>query len=415
MKNKHLTMLILAIFVLGCVVLCLPSQASFSSGLGIDFKPVHDAADRARNERNSRNNGGGSSGLTPAQIQQQQEAAARQQRLSDAYNQNEQGVEAWKKGDLKSAADFFQKALQNNPDDKTIKDNLARVNQKLKEIHDNQVASDSIRGIVQDYAKNLNNSMVTAGGLDFTSGHDVAAADSSGDGGLNFISDSKSDLKDGLNDTQLKPLDSTPRKVSKNKSGQTVVNISGVNDTGAKTVLDAYSGRPVTVGRNNNALEDLTALGAEGATPGTQPTIDTAGAKGGRLDTVTIPKANITTPAGTPLQQNPILAVNIAESLKKVFMDNPQIQSDPEIRQKLQDRRKANNFIEEDKNQLGKLDLSKPDDQVKAVYLKQAIATEASKVATIDLSVGGLIQQLAKKGQAQAGESQQAGNSTPAH
>lgn len=63
--------------------------------------------------------------LTPEQIQQQKAEAERNQRLKTAYIQNQQGIDAEKRGDWLAAIGFFQSALQNSPDDPVIRANLA--------------------------------------------------------------------------------------------------------------------------------------------------------------------------------------------------------------------------------------------------------------------------------------------------
>ncbi len=138
--------------------------------------------------------GGGNSGPSQAQIAAQQAAAAQQQRLAAAYAVNEKGIAAWKNGDWATAVADFQQALQNNPNDQTIKDNLAAAQQKLNEPQDNNPAADNLQQIVQKFSQSLNNSTAPSSGLDFDGGGGAATGGKSG--GLDFMpTDSASILK----------------------------------------------------------------------------------------------------------------------------------------------------------------------------------------------------------------------------
>ncbi|MCU1287430.1 MAG: hypothetical protein JWO13_3780 [Acidobacteriales bacterium] len=99
-----------------------------------------------------------------------------------ALQQNNKGVEAWKKGDWATAAAFFQQALQNSPNDAVIHQNLANARANLatvaqqerdraqRELADKQrerkVAADNMRQSIQGFAKTLN-AAPSQGGLDF--------------------------------------------------------------------------------------------------------------------------------------------------------------------------------------------------------------------------------------------------------
>lgn len=136
-------------------------------------------------------------GPSPAQIQQQQEEAARQQRLATAHAQNDQGLEAWKKGDWATAVADFQQALQNNPDSTTIKDNLATAQQKLKEEQDNKIAAKNMQQIVSTFSKTFT-AAPTTDGLDFNAFSAKKPSDASGNtaGGLDFNSFSSANTVD---------------------------------------------------------------------------------------------------------------------------------------------------------------------------------------------------------------------------
>ena len=126
------------------------------------------------------------SGPTPEQLQQQREEAARQQRLATAYAQNQQGLDAWKKGDWVAAAEFFEQALQNSPDDQTIKSNLDKAQQKLKEQQDNKTAANHMQQIVKSLTFTPAS---TTSGLDFNGFNaNKPSGDSGNAGGLDFNS-----------------------------------------------------------------------------------------------------------------------------------------------------------------------------------------------------------------------------------
>jgi tetratricopeptide (TPR) repeat protein len=90
---------------------------------------------------------------------------------------NEQGVQAYKKGDWATAVSLFQQALQNDPNDPTYRQNLANARSALeqqqrqeKEAMDrqrqNKAAADNMQQSIQSFAQTLNAAPV-AGGLDF--------------------------------------------------------------------------------------------------------------------------------------------------------------------------------------------------------------------------------------------------------
>jgi hypothetical protein len=125
-------------------------------------------------------------GPSPAEIERQREEAARQQRLATAHAQNDQGLNAWKKGDWAAAANYFEQALQNSPDDQTIKSNLDKAQQKLKEQQDNKTAANHMQQIVKSLTFTPAS---TTSGLDFNGFNaNKPFGDSGNAGGLDFNS-----------------------------------------------------------------------------------------------------------------------------------------------------------------------------------------------------------------------------------
>jgi tetratricopeptide (TPR) repeat protein len=151
------------------------------------------------NGRNNSSGGGGSrnsrsSGPSAAQIAEQQEEAARQQKIATAHEQNQQGLDAWNKGDWATAASCFEQALKNSPDDSVIRQNLANASQKLKEQQANKLAAAKMQQIVENFSKTIT-AAPSVGGLDFDNGRGNAVADTKS-GGLEFTtSDSAANPK----------------------------------------------------------------------------------------------------------------------------------------------------------------------------------------------------------------------------
>lgn len=128
------------------------------------------------------------SGPSAAELADQQARAA-----------NEQGVQAYNKGDWVTAIALFQQALQNDPNDPTYRRNLANAqtnmaNQQAREQAEreamerqrqNKAAADNMQQSIQNFAQTLN-AVPVSGGLDFD-GHTTGAAPSGGNsGGLDF-------------------------------------------------------------------------------------------------------------------------------------------------------------------------------------------------------------------------------------
>jgi tetratricopeptide (TPR) repeat protein len=103
-----------------------------------------------------------------AAAQRQREAAAQQRRDAEATAQNNRGLDAWKEQDWATAADCFEKAVQNAPDNQTYKDNLAAANQKLKEQRDHEIAVHNMQQSIQNWAQTLS-AAPSSGEMDFMS------------------------------------------------------------------------------------------------------------------------------------------------------------------------------------------------------------------------------------------------------
>src|SRR5947209_367233 len=88
-------------------------------------------------------------------------------RKEAAYALNEQGLDAYKKGDWATAASYFEQALKNSPDDSVIKQNvanarawLANLQAKTKADSDaaearrkGKAAAENMQKSIQDFAK----------------------------------------------------------------------------------------------------------------------------------------------------------------------------------------------------------------------------------------------------------------------
>jgi tetratricopeptide (TPR) repeat protein len=119
-----------------------------------------------------------------------------------AYELNEKGLEAYKKGDWANAASFFEQALRNSPDDPVIKQNVANArawlaNDEAKEKAEREeaeakrkdkAAADNMQQSIQNFAKTLN-ATPSSGGLDFDGGGSANPANGgSKSDGLDFTS-----------------------------------------------------------------------------------------------------------------------------------------------------------------------------------------------------------------------------------
>jgi tetratricopeptide (TPR) repeat protein len=162
--------------------------------------------------------GGSGSGFSAAQRAQNiadanarnAEARAEAQGRKDAaIAANNKGLDAYKNGDWATAIADFTQALQNTPDDTVIQNNLVIAQKNLKTEQDNKIAWDkkiaednkiaedkrksainNLQAVVQNVTRNLNNSSVSSGGLDFMS------ADSG----------AKPELHDAVASSQPKPV-----------------------------------------------------------------------------------------------------------------------------------------------------------------------------------------------------------------
>jgi len=77
------------------------------------------------------NNNSQPSGPTAAEIAARQAEDARNQRITEASNLNDQGIEAYNAGDYQTAIRDFQDALDKMPDDATIKANLQKAKDQV--------------------------------------------------------------------------------------------------------------------------------------------------------------------------------------------------------------------------------------------------------------------------------------------
>ena len=112
-----------------------------------------------------------------------------QQRLTDAFNLNHQGIEFQKSGDWAKAVALFEEAARISPDDPVIRQNLAYSRIMLADLRSKEdarqrdkAAAGHMKAAIQDFAKTLKASP-SPGGLDFDGGHSPPAS-----GALDFAS-----------------------------------------------------------------------------------------------------------------------------------------------------------------------------------------------------------------------------------
>jgi len=152
--------------------------------------------------------GGGYTGPSTAGIAIiRQQQAEQQARYDAAIAQNNQGNDAYNKKDWATAITDYTVALQNNPYDQVIRNNLADAQKQLKAQQDNKIAANNMQQIVRNFAQDLNNSTAPSSGLDFDGGGGSAGSGGKS-GGLDFMSadsSAKPELHDAVAGSQPKP------------------------------------------------------------------------------------------------------------------------------------------------------------------------------------------------------------------
>lgn len=97
------------------------------------------------------------------------EEIAHQQRLAASREYNDQGVAAYARGDWAEAVRLQQLALENDPGDAVIANNLSMARARLQEQNDSKAASANIRTLIEGYSATVT-PMNSTGGLDFDQG-----------------------------------------------------------------------------------------------------------------------------------------------------------------------------------------------------------------------------------------------------
>jgi hypothetical protein len=140
------------------------------------------------------NNGGGYSGPSQADIAAQQAAAAQKKLKDEAFDLNNQGIDAYNRHDYETALKYFQDALEKSPDDVNIatnvqnaKDQIAAKKQREQEAFDKskQEGLSQLRGIGKSGGENSDSGLKGIG---------------SSDSGLKGIGDNPMGLKDAVAD-----------------------------------------------------------------------------------------------------------------------------------------------------------------------------------------------------------------------
>lgn len=127
-----------------------------------------------------------------ADIAAQQAEQARQQRLNEAQTANEQGLAFYNSRDWAKALTSFQEAAAKNPDDPTIKANLAeaqaavaRAQTQLENQQRDKAAAQHMQEAIQGFAQTLKTAPLK-GGLDFDGGNSSSSPGVGTSGGLDF-------------------------------------------------------------------------------------------------------------------------------------------------------------------------------------------------------------------------------------
>lgn len=107
------------------------------------------------------------------------EEIAHRQRIAASREDNDQGVAAYARGDWAEAVRLQQLALDNDPGDSVIANNLSMARSKLQEQNDSKVASANIRSLIEGYSATVT-PMNSTSGLDFDQGSTVPRATNPG-------------------------------------------------------------------------------------------------------------------------------------------------------------------------------------------------------------------------------------------
>jgi TolA-binding protein len=116
LKNKAMSKRIIAISVIGLIISSLqvlPLKAQHHWSLSEQRDPL------LRPSSRSSSGGSNSNTISPAEV-------ARRQRDNEATAANDKGLDFYKNQDWANAVVSFQEAVDKNPDDKVLLDNLAK-------------------------------------------------------------------------------------------------------------------------------------------------------------------------------------------------------------------------------------------------------------------------------------------------
>lgn len=295
-----------------------------------------------RSLRDSLQNKGNESQTSPAE-------QARQQRLREAHTANERGNAFFEKGDWANAVACYQEAVNKNPDDTMIRQNLARAQSGLQRQRaaeeqersaerataerkrlakraaaererlakqQDKAAAANMKQSLNIFAESLTAAPATSGGLDFMAGSTTPASDPS--------------LKDAVNDNQPGQQKPHQAKASDQAASPDAFGTKKSNPT--LEFSDPNAGR---VGSDTKAVDQLTSMtqnnkslpGAtsEGAAGKGELGFDTGNRKNGSLSDVKVetPESAEQMPNITPaMLKNPA----IQEAVLHYNKWNPQLQ-----------------------------------------------------------------------------------------
>lgn len=121
----------------------------------------------------------GNSGRPAQPAGPSQEEIARARRVAASRQYNDQGVAAYARGDWAEAVRLQQLALDNDPGDAVIANNLSMARARLQEQNESKAASAHIRSLIEGYSASVT-PMNSTGGLDFDQGSTATHAAKAG-------------------------------------------------------------------------------------------------------------------------------------------------------------------------------------------------------------------------------------------
>lgn len=202
-------------------------------------------------------------------------ALAQQQRFNEAHNANVKGKDFWNKQDWANAVIAFQEAVDKNPGNQTMKDNLDKAKEQLRlqqeeqqRIQQNKDAVLKMQQSIQGYTQTLNTAPST-NGLNFNGQNtNTSPGNNSNGNGLTFITATSTpgttpSTTNGLQFEELKKPVEVEKTISlKNTSAEAISNLKntekGLENPDQKEKMKDLSGKVFdTKGDNHGAIADV--------------------------------------------------------------------------------------------------------------------------------------------------------------